>query len=126
MERMHPPPSPPRQHRRPFPHDPGRWEAEHARALRTGHIRDGACLDDCEPVLVYERARWGWLAWTIPGDGTLPDSPHHIGVLTPAPTRMQRLALQWLTRRPARRILALPRAFLALCARAPRSSHSPP
>ncbi|MEU8952572.1 hypothetical protein [Streptomyces sp. NPDC048489] len=61
-------------------------------------------MDDCEPVLVYERARWGWLAWTIPGDGTFPDSPHHVGILTPDATRIQRLALRWLTRRPARRI----------------------
>lgn len=27
--------------------------------------------------------------------------PHQIGVLTPAATRVQRLALRWLTRRPA-------------------------
>ncbi|MET8291568.1 hypothetical protein ABZV80_41330 [Streptomyces sp. NPDC005132] len=95
-------------HRKPFPNDAGRWKAEHARALRLGHVRDGACSDDCEPVLVYERARWGWLAWTIPGDGTFPDSPHHVGILTPNATRMQRLALRWLTRRPAPRLALAP------------------
>ncbi|MFE3268912.1 hypothetical protein [Streptomyces sp. NPDC059215] len=57
---------------------------------------------------MYERARWGWLAWTIPGDGTFPDSPHHVGILTPDATRMQRLALRWLTRRPARLISLAP------------------
>ncbi|MCW8101663.1 hypothetical protein [Streptomyces tauricus] len=56
----------------------------------------------CEPVLVPERTPWGWLAWTVPGDGTLPEVPHHMGVLTPDATRTQRLALRWLTRRPAR------------------------
>jgi hypothetical protein len=55
-------------------------------------------------VLVYERTRWGWLAWTVPGDGSPPQVPHQIGVLTPAATRVQRLALRWLTRRPAQRI----------------------
>ncbi|MET8411738.1 hypothetical protein ABZV34_27195 [Streptomyces sp. NPDC005195] len=97
------------QHRRgPFPNDPGRWKAEHARALLSGHDRDGTCSDDCEPVLVYERARWGWLAWTMPGDGTFPDRPHHVGILTPDATRMQCLALRWLTRRPLQRIALAP------------------
>ncbi|MFE2491680.1 hypothetical protein ACFXGR_52630 [Streptomyces mirabilis] len=38
-----PPPPPPTaapQHRRLFTLDPGRWEAERSRALRTGHVRD--------------------------------------------------------------------------------------
>ncbi|PIB05182.1 MULTISPECIES: hypothetical protein [Streptomyces] len=102
------PPTAPSQHQRPFTLDPGRWEAERSRALRTGHVRNTACSAECQPVLVYERTRWGWLAWTVPGDGTLPESPHQIGVLTPAATRMQRLALRWLTRRPAQRIALAP------------------
>jgi hypothetical protein len=55
-------------------------------------------------VLVYERTRWGWLVWTVPGDGYQSELPHQIGVLTPSATRTQRLALRRLTRRPARRI----------------------
>jgi hypothetical protein len=102
-----PPPTAAAQHRRPFTLDPGRWEAERSRALRTGHVRDTTCSAECEPVMVYERTRWGWLAWTVPGDGTVPEIPQQIGVLTPAATRTQRLALRWLTRRPAQRI-ALP------------------
>ncbi|MFE2687411.1 hypothetical protein [Streptomyces mirabilis] len=105
-----PPPTPAAaaQHRRPFTLDPGRWEAERSRALRTGHVRDHTCTAECEPVLVYERTRWGWLAWTVPGDGTLPDHPHQIGVLTPTASRMQRLAMRWLTRHPARRLALAP------------------
>ncbi|MFF3350537.1 hypothetical protein [Streptomyces sp. NPDC002779] len=91
-------------HERPFPRDPGRWKKERTRALRTGHIRDNTCSPACQPVLVHERTSWGWLAWTVPGDGTLPEVPHQIGVLTPAATRTQRLALRWLARRPAQRI----------------------
>lgn len=94
-------------HERPFPRDPGRWEKERSHALRTGHIRDHTCSDACELVLVYERTSWGWFAWTVPGDGNPPETPHQIGVLTPAATRGQRLSLRWLTRRPAQRI-ALP------------------
>jgi hypothetical protein len=55
-------------------------------------------------VLVHERTPWGWLAWTVPGDGSPPEIPHRITVLAPGATRMQRLALRWLTRRPAQRI----------------------
>ncbi|MEU6260460.1 hypothetical protein [Streptomyces sp. NPDC047043] len=55
-------------------------------------------------MLVYERTRWGWFAWTMPGDGSRPELPHQIGVLTPSATPAQRLTLRWLTRRPARRI----------------------
>ncbi|MGW7258669.1 hypothetical protein [Streptomyces sp. NPDC054834] len=102
--RCTPPPPGFAQHRHPFTADPGRWKAERARALRTGHVRDHTCTAECEPVLVYERARWGWLAWTIPGDGSRPEIPHQIGILTPSATPTQRLALRWLTRRPARRI----------------------
>ncbi|MFF1603357.1 hypothetical protein ACFVYV_38850 [Streptomyces mirabilis] len=55
-------------------------------------------------MLVYERTPWGWLAWTVPGDGTQPELPHQIGILTPHATRTQRLAMRWLTRRPAQRL----------------------
>ncbi|MFE1854112.1 hypothetical protein [Streptomyces sp. NPDC059489] len=89
---------------RPFTGRPGRWEKERARAERTGHVRNDSCSDDCEPVLVHERTRWGWLAWTVPGDGSLPEIPHQIGVLSPAVHRLQRQAVHWLTRRPAQRI----------------------
>ncbi|WP_234360907.1 hypothetical protein [Streptomyces europaeiscabiei] len=91
-------------HRHPFTRDPWRWDKESTRVLRTGHVRDSTCSPACQPVLVHERTSWGWLAWTVPGDGTLPEVPHQIGVLTPAATRTQRLALRWLTRRPAQRI----------------------
>ncbi|MGW3135001.1 hypothetical protein [Streptomyces sp. NPDC001139] len=103
-----PPPAAAAHHRHPFTLDPGRWEAEHARALRSGHVPGHTCTAECEPVLVYERTRWGWLAWTVPGDGSRPELPHQIGVLTPSATRTQRLALLWLTRRPARRIALTP------------------
>ncbi|MFD5759248.1 hypothetical protein ACFWIZ_29655 [Streptomyces sp. NPDC127044] len=103
-----PPPTAAGQHRRPFTLDPGRWEAERSRVLRTGHVRDHTCMAECEPVLVYERTRWGWLAWTVPGDGIPPDHPHQIGVLTPTASRMQRLAMRWLTRHPARRLALAP------------------
>ena len=99
-----PPPTAAAHHRHPFTLDPDRWETERARALRSGHVRDHTCTADGEPVLVYERTRWGWLAWAVPGDGSRPELPHQIGVLTPSATRTQRLALRWLTRRPAWRI----------------------
>ncbi|MFE0921256.1 hypothetical protein ACFW24_26285 [Streptomyces nigra] len=99
-----PQPSGRAQHLHPFAAAPGRWVAEHARALHTGHVRDDTCTAECEPVLVYERTRWGWLAWTIPGDGSRPDLPYQIAILTPSATPTQRLALRWLTRRPTRRI----------------------
>ncbi|MEU4884563.1 hypothetical protein AB0G19_29490 [Streptomyces althioticus] len=99
-----PPPTAAAHHQSPFTRDPGRWEKERSRALRMGHVRDHTCSAACEPVLVHERTLWGWLAWTVPGDGSPPEIPHQIGVLTPAATRTQRLALRWLTRRPAQRI----------------------
>ncbi|MFG2257299.1 hypothetical protein [Streptomyces mirabilis] len=118
--RRTPPPTAAAQHRRPFTLDPDRWEAERSRALRTGHVRDHTCTAECEPVLVYERTRWGWLAWTVPGDGTPPDQPHQIGVLTPTASRMQRLAMRWLTRHPAQRLALVPTipGFLRLSAAA--------
>ncbi|MGW1616396.1 hypothetical protein ACWCQZ_44510 [Streptomyces sp. NPDC002285] len=91
-------------HQRPFTGDPGRWEKERTRALRAGHVRDSTCSAACHPVLVHERTSWGWLAWSLPVDGALPEVPHQIGVLTPSASRRQRLALRWLTRRPAQRI----------------------
>lgn len=99
-----PPPAAAPHHERPFTRDPGRWERERSRALRTGHVRDHTCSAACEPVLVHERTPWGWLAWTVPGDGSPPEIPHRIAVLNPGATRTQRLALRWLTRRPAQRI----------------------
>ncbi|MFF4361030.1 hypothetical protein [Streptomyces sp. NPDC001604] len=91
-------------HERPFTGDPGRWERERSRALRTGHVRDHTCAAACELALVHERTRWGWLAWTVPGDGSTPEIPHRIAVLAPGATRTQRLGLRWLARRPAQRI----------------------
>src|SRR5689334_9032460 len=102
---LHTPRLAPRQTLRPFAGDPKRWEEERSRALLAGHVcRDTACTGACDPVLVYERSGWGWLTWTVPGDGTLPDLPRQIGVLTPGATLAQRLAVRWLTRRPAYRI----------------------
>ncbi|WP_328499623.1 hypothetical protein OG828_49175 [Streptomyces sp. NBC_00457] len=99
---LHTPRTAPQQPLRPFARDPRRWEEERSRALLTGHVcRDTACTGTCEPVLVCERTGWGWLTWTVPGDGTLPDLPRQIGVLTPGATMTQRLAVRWLTRRPA-------------------------
>ncbi|MFE6554294.1 hypothetical protein ACFVHS_38790 [Streptomyces sp. NPDC057746] len=98
------PPAAAGHHERPFTGDPGRWERERSRALRTGHVRDHTCSAACELVFVHERTPWGWLAWTVPGDGSTPEIPHRIAVLTPGASRAQRLALRWLTRRPAQRI----------------------
>ncbi|WP_432177203.1 hypothetical protein [Streptomyces sp. Tue6028] len=89
---------------RPFPQTPDQRDAKHARALHTGHRLSSACADDCEPVLVRERTRWGWLSWTVPPDGTLPEVPHEIAVITPSATRTQRALLRRLTRRPALRL----------------------
>ncbi|MFF1626491.1 hypothetical protein [Streptomyces sp. NPDC058272] len=99
-----PPRAAARHHERPFTRDPGRWERERSRALRTGHVRDDSCSAACELVLVHERTSWGWLAWTVPGDGSPPEIPHRIAVLAPGATRKHRLALRWLARRPAQRI----------------------
>ncbi|MEU5297836.1 hypothetical protein [Streptomyces umbrinus] len=112
--RRTPPPTTAVHYQRPFTRDAGRWEKERSRALRTGHVRDHGCSLVCEPVLVHERTPWGWLAWTVPGDGMLPEVPHQVGVLTPAATRTQRLALRWLTRRPARRIALAPASSASL------------
>jgi hypothetical protein len=102
---LHTPRTAPQQPLRPFARDPRRWEEEQSRALLTGHVcSDTTCTGTCEPALVHERTGWGWLTWTVPGDGTLPDVPRQIGVLAPGATLKQRLALRWLTRHPAHRI----------------------
>ncbi|MFD4588295.1 hypothetical protein [Streptomyces sp. NPDC058434] len=112
-DRLRTPTSPP-QHLHPFTLDPSRWEAARSRAIRTGHTGGTACSAACKPVTVYERTRWGWLAWTSPGDDTLPEIPQQIGVLTPDATWLQRLALRWLTRRPAQRIALAPKIRASL------------
>ncbi|MFI9730935.1 hypothetical protein [Streptomyces sp. NPDC052092] len=90
---------------RPFRQQPRRWERAQARALRGGHICCGAgCAKGCEPVLIRERTGWGWIDWTVPADGSLPEQPDRIAVFSPVTTRAQRLGLRWLARRPARRI----------------------
>ncbi|MFE5894850.1 hypothetical protein ACFQ6E_38795 [Streptomyces sp. NPDC056462] len=101
-------------HHRPFAHDPGRWETERGRAQRAGHPRDRTCSAAYRPVLVLERTSWGWLAWTVPGDGTPPELPVQIGVLAPGPTRTQRLARRWLLRGPAHRIPLAPASRASL------------
>ncbi|MDH6521825.1 hypothetical protein M2163_001182 [Streptomyces sp. SAI-135] len=101
-----PPPAAAAHHPRPFTHDPGRWRRKSNRALRTGHVRGHTCTAACELVLIHERTSWGWLTWTVPADGSQPEIPHQIGVLTPGATRAQRLAARWLTRRPARHLAA--------------------
>src|SRR5205823_4653349 len=70
-----PPPAAAGHHERPFTRDPGRWERERSRALRTGHVPGPTCSAACELVLVHERTPWGWLAWTVPGDGSSPEIP---------------------------------------------------
>ncbi|MER5698860.1 hypothetical protein ACWDBO_45115 [Streptomyces mirabilis] len=100
-----PPPRTPSQQLRPFPQDPEQWEAERTHALRTSravHFDASGTLPD-DLVLVHERTRWGYLAWTVPGDGSLPQQPRRIGVLPPSPTRTERWAVRWLARRPAHR-----------------------
>lgn len=93
-------PMPPTEHhQRPFAHDPGRWETERGRALR-----DSTRSAEHQPVPVYERTGWGWLAWPTPGDGTAPELPVQIGVLAPGAIMRQRLAMRWLLRHPAHRI----------------------
>ncbi|MFG3065057.1 hypothetical protein ACGFYM_41945 [Streptomyces sp. NPDC048231] len=93
----------------PFAQQPGRWEQARSRARRTGHLCCGAwCTQTCEPMLIRERTPWGFMDWTVPEGDRLPECPHRIGVLTPAATRAQRLALRWLARRPAPRLPMLP------------------
>ncbi|WP_329343823.1 hypothetical protein OG866_44435 [Streptomyces sp. NBC_00663] len=100
-----PPQSTAGQPLRPFARQPRQWEKEQFRVLRRGHVCPGAgCAGMCEPALVVERTGWGWLAWTVPDDGTLPQLPQQVGVVIPGATLAQQLALRWLTRRPATRI----------------------
>ncbi|MFE9976224.1 hypothetical protein ACFYRD_37340 [Streptomyces hirsutus] len=89
----------------PFRQQPQRWERKRSRAVHGGHVCCGAgCAAGCEPVLIRERAGWGWIDWSVPADGSLPEQPHRIAVFTPITTRSQRLGLRWLARRPAHRI----------------------
>ncbi|MFF1810736.1 hypothetical protein ACFVXW_16670 [Streptomyces sp. NPDC058251] len=89
----------------PFRQQPQQWERKRSRAVRRGHVCCGSgCAAGCEPVLIRERAGWGWIDWTVPADGSLPEQPHRIAVFTPIATRPQRLGLRWLARRPAHRI----------------------
>lgn len=89
----------------PFGQQPQRWERKRSRAVRGGHVCCGSnCAAGCEPVLIRERTGWGWIDWTVPADGSLPEQPHRIAVFTPIATGPQRRALRWLARRPAHRI----------------------
>lgn len=90
---------------RPFAHDPSRWDTARARALHAEQIayETGAPTEAGEPYLVHEHTGWGWLAWTVPNDGSTPDQPHRIGVLPPSATRADRLAGRWLARHQAGR-----------------------
>ncbi|MGW4790478.1 hypothetical protein [Streptomyces sp. NPDC004230] len=104
-----PPPAAPASGLRPFDQQPGHWEQLRTRARRTGHLCCGTwCTQTCEPVLIRERTCWGFVDWTVPAGDCLPERAHRIGVLTPAATRLQRLALRWLSRRPAQRLPLLP------------------
>ncbi|MDV9178145.1 hypothetical protein R6V09_49490 [Streptomyces sp. W16] len=90
---------------RPFADDPARWDAERSCALHRGRIAYGTGSSGAqEPYLVHERTGWGWLAWTVPADGSMPERPHHIGVLPPSATWTDRLAARWLARRQAGRL----------------------
>ncbi|MGW5482623.1 hypothetical protein [Streptomyces sp. NPDC004008] len=90
---------------RPFGQQPQRWARRRSRAVRGAQVCCGpSCTVGCEPVLIRERTGWGWIDWTVPADGSLPERPHRITVFTPIATLAQHLALRWLARRPARRI----------------------
>ncbi|MFC9076759.1 hypothetical protein ACFTY7_06910 [Streptomyces sp. NPDC057062] len=131
-----PPPVAPASGLRPFAQQPGRWEQQRTRARRTGHLCCGTwCTQTCEPVLIRERTCWGFVDWTVPAGDRLPERAHCIGVLIPAATRLQRLALRWLSRRPAQRLpllsvsvrcSAAAVAVLGLVAAAAAISHGTP
>jgi hypothetical protein len=89
---------------RPFAENPARWDAEQSRALQVGPYDSGSSTVADEPYLVPERTGWGWLAWTVPADGSMPERPYQIGVLPPSATWADRLAARWLARRPAGRV----------------------
>ncbi|MEU0784667.1 hypothetical protein ABZ341_24215 [Streptomyces sp. NPDC006173] len=93
---------------RPFPHTPDRWDTKQAHALRTGHPLSADCSTECVPVLVMENARWGWLAWTVPSDGSLPKIPYQIGVIAPGTGHIPRSVLRWMGQRTVRRITLAP------------------
>ncbi|MGW3313715.1 hypothetical protein ACWDG9_44945 [Streptomyces sp. NPDC001073] len=98
--------TPPPARLRPFADNPARWDAERAYALQEARIADSAGSSSAadEPYHVHERTGWGWLAWTVPADGSTPEQPHQIGVLPPSATWADRRAARWLTRRPAGRM----------------------
>ncbi|MGW2938256.1 hypothetical protein ACWDA7_42230 [Streptomyces sp. NPDC001156] len=54
-------------------------------------------------MLIRERTHWGFVDRTVAADSRPPERPYRIGVLILAATRVQRLALRCLTRRPAQR-----------------------
>ncbi|WP_234337129.1 hypothetical protein [Streptomyces xylophagus] len=91
---------------RPFADNPARWDAERSCALQTGRIAcdTGSAGVAGEPYLVHERTGWGWLAWTVPADASMPERPFQIGVLPPRATWADRLAVRWLARRQAGRM----------------------
>ncbi|TFV34185.1 hypothetical protein E4K10_45390 [Streptomyces sp. T1317-0309] len=76
-------------------------------------------------VLIRERTPWGFMDWTVPAGDHPPERPHRIGVLTPAATLVQRLALRWLARRPAQRLPLLPSWCAARLQPLPCSAWSP-
>ncbi|MCX4993361.1 hypothetical protein [Streptomyces sp. NBC_00568] len=80
---------------------PKRWEKKRSRAVRLGRGYSGL---GCEPALIREQAGWGWIDWSVPADGSLPEQPHRIAVSTPIATRTQRIGLRWLARSCAHRI----------------------
>ncbi|MER5199755.1 hypothetical protein ACWD3J_41400 [Streptomyces sp. NPDC002755] len=86
----------------PFGQQPMRWERERSRAVRGGHVGCGSgCAVGCEPILIRERTRWGWIDWAVPADGSLPEHPYRVAVFTPIATWTHRISLRWLARRPA-------------------------
>ncbi|MGW3631862.1 hypothetical protein ACWD7F_17130 [Streptomyces sp. NPDC005122] len=108
------------QDQRPFPHTPDRWDTKRAHALRAGHPLSAACSTECKPVLVLESTGWGWLAWTVPSDGSLPRIPHQISVIGPCTGRVYRAVLRWQSMRTDPRITLGPTRISArgstLCA----------
>ncbi|MFC8664030.1 hypothetical protein [Streptomyces sp. NPDC057199] len=93
------------QQLRPFGQHPQRWERKRSRAVRGGHVCCGSYgAAGCEPVLIRERTGWGWIDWTVPADGSLPEQPRRVAVFNPVATWCQRIGLGWLARRSAHRI----------------------
>ncbi|MFD6297605.1 hypothetical protein ACFWFU_22605 [Streptomyces sp. NPDC060235] len=57
---------------------------------------------------MLENVRWGWRAWTVPSDGSLPEIPHEIGVIAPGTRRIHRSVVHWIANRTSRRITLVP------------------